>query len=71
MYAVVLALPVLGFVIGWGLRGDHESRRRFARLPPATARAIDRARRAGRANLRSVPIFVSPARADFDSGETR
>lgn len=54
-----IAILVLATVI-MAVTGPR--RRRSAELPPATARQINRARRAGRANLRAVRRFGEDVR---------
>lgn len=72
---VLLGAIACSFWLGWVARGQIALRRRA--LPPATARQIERDRRANRPILTTVPTagldrsFISPARASFDDEDTR
>lgn len=57
---------VCAFCLGWIARGQARARR----LPPATRRQIDRARRAASADLRFSADHIAPANVNFDSRET-
>lgn len=73
MSIVTVALLVFIFSMGYALRCAIELSPLppRAELPPATARQLDRARRANRADLRLVHRRAPSPQASFDDGETK
>jgi hypothetical protein len=48
---LLMALPIVGFVLGWALAAPARRRRRYRDLPPATRRQLRAACRARRLRL--------------------
>lgn len=70
---VLVALLVFIFAMGYALRCAVEPPPLppRAELPPATARQLDRARRANRLDLRLVHRRAPSPQVSFDEGETK